>query len=244
LSATPGKAGSAGTEKTLFLADRFQWYLVSPVIPQGYESNPLKYFREKGYLANPHHILVNSHQEYALTEQEIEQMKAEPDLPKGFLKRLASDNKRNRLIINRLLQIPKGKPTLFYACTVEHAYFISVILEASGGRSAAAISADTPMTIRRGLIEKFKNGEIDFLCNFGVLTTGFDAPKTECIAISRPTTSVVLYEQIVGRGLRGPKFNGTESCDVIDFADNITRHGQPISYARFQPLWVTEKEED
>jgi len=243
LTATPGKAGRDGTDRTLFLADRFQWYLVSPKLPQSYESNPLKYFREKGYLANPHHILVHSHQEYSLSDQEIEQMKSEPDLPTGFLKRLASDNKRNTLIIKRLLQIPKGKPTLFYACTVEHAYFISVILEASGGRSAAAISADTPMTIRRGLIEKFKRGEIDFLCNFGVLTTGFDAPKTECIAISRPTTSEVLYEQIVGRGLRGPKFGGTENCDVIDFADNIRRLGQPLSYARFQHIWATDKVE-
>jgi len=243
LTATPGKAGIDSTEKTLFLADRFQWYLVSPKIPKGYESNPLKYFREKGYLANPHHKLVHSHQEYELTDQEIEQMKLEPDLPTGFLKRLAGDNRRNTLIIKRLLQIPMGKPTLFYACTVEHAYFVSVILEASVGRSAAAISSDTPMTIRRGLIEKFKGGEIDFLCNFGVLTTGFDAPKTECIAIARPTTSEVLYEQIVGRGLRGPKFGGTESCDVIDFADNIKRLGQPLSYARFQHLWVTDVEE-
>ena len=244
LTATPGKAGSAGTERTLFLADRFQWYLVSPKLPPVYGKNPLKYFRDEGYLANPHHILVNSRQEYELTEQEVEQMKSEPDLPKGFLKRLANDNKRNTLIIKRLLKIPKGKPTLFYACTVEHAYFISVILEASGGRSAAAISSDTPMTIRRGLIEKFKKGELDFLCNFGVLTTGFDAPKTECIAIARPTTSEVLYEQIVGRGLRGPKFSGTVDCDVIDFADNIKRLGQPLSYARFQHLWVTEKKED
>ncbi len=243
LTATPGKAGSAGQEKTLFLADRFEWYLVSPELPHVYESNPLKYFREKKYLANPHHILVNSHREYELTEQEVEQMESEPDLPTDFLKRLASDNKRNTLIIKRLLQIPKGKPTLFYACTVEHAYFISVILEASGGRSAAAISSDTPLTIRRGLIEKFKKGEIDFLCNFGVLTTGFDAPKTECIAIARPTRSDVLYEQIVGRGLRGPKFNGTVSCDVIDFADNIIRLGKPLSYARFQHLWVTEEKE-
>ncbi len=85
LTATPGKAGSAGQEKTLFLADRFEWYLVSPELPHVYESNPLKYFREKKYLANPHHILVNSHREYELTEQEVEQMESEPDLPTDFL---------------------------------------------------------------------------------------------------------------------------------------------------------------
>lgn len=239
LTATPGRA----EEQTLLLADRFHWYLVKPQLEPAYEQNPLKYFREKGYLATPHHILVHSRQEYSLTDEEVEQMKLDPDLPAGLLKRLANDKRRNSLIVKRLLQIQEGKPTLVYACTVEHAYFLSIILETAGNRKAAAISSDTPMTIRRGLIGKFKSGEIDFLCNFGVLTTGFDAPKTECIAIARPTTSAVLYEQIVGRGLRGPQFGGTEGCDVIDFADNIKRLGQPLSYARFQHLWATEREE-
>ena len=100
------------------------------------------------------------------------------------------------------------------------------------------------MTIRRGVIEDFRSGKIEFLCNFGVLTTGFDAPKTECIAIARPTTSEVLYEQIVGRGLRGPEFGGTETCLVMDFADNIKRLGRPLSYLRFKHPWATHKEED
>ncbi len=91
--------------------------------------------------------------------------------------------------------------------------------------------------MRRQLIKDFNQGQVNFLCNFGVLTTGFDAPKTECIVICRPTTSVVLYEQIVGRGLRGPKFGGTETCDVIDFADNINRLGPPLAYFRFNDFW-------
>lgn len=84
---------------------------------------------------------------------------------------------------------------------------------------------------------------MQFLCNFGVLTTGFDAPKTECIAICRPTTSEVLYEQIVGRGLRGPKFGGTKECLVIDFADNILRLGPPLAYERFKNFWIREEVE-
>lgn len=97
------------------------------------------------------------------------------------------------------------------------------------------------MTIRRGLIQDFKNQKIQFLCNYGVLTTGFDAPKTTYIAIARPTTSQVLYEQIVGRGLRGPKFGGTEYCTIIDFADNLGRHGKALAYARFSDFWEEER---
>ena len=60
--------------------------------------------------------------------------------------------------------------------------------------------------------------------------------------ICRPTTSVILYEQIVGRGLRGPKFGGTEECTIIDFADNINRLGGPLAYQRFAEDWQWDEE--
>jgi len=110
-------------------------------------------------------------------------------------------------------------------------------------RKAAAVSSKSPMTLRRSLIQKFKDGEIEFLCNYGVLTTGFDAPKTECIALCRPTTSEVLYEQIIGRGLRGKKFGGTQKCTIIDFADNILRLGRPLAYERFSDYWSNGRTE-
>jgi superfamily II DNA or RNA helicase len=94
------------------------------------------------------------------------------------------------------------------------------------------------------MIHDFKERKLEFLCNYGVLTTGFDAPKTECIALCRPTTSEVLYEQIIGRGLRGPQFGGTPECTIIDFADNIRRLGPPLAYARFADFWSDEKTEE
>jgi DNA repair protein RadD len=112
-----------------------------------------------------------------------------------------------------------------------------------GARGAGALSADTPLTVRRALIRDFKEGRIEFLCNYGVLTTGFDAPKTQCIALCRPTTSDVLYEQIIGRGLRGPTFGGTADCTILDFADNILRLGPPLAYKRFADFWTAETNE-
>ncbi|WP_282434523.1 DEAD/DEAH box helicase, partial [Desulfotomaculum copahuensis] len=215
--------------------------LPTPALGEEYSTNPVKYFRDNGYLANPRHIVCKMSMEYELTDSEIEQLKKENDVPAGFRKRLASNLNRNIFIIKRLLKINNGCPTIVYACTVEHAYFLSVMLTAIGERTAAAISSDTPMTIRRGIIHDFKNGKIEYLFNYGVLTTGFDAPKTECIAICRPTTSEILYEQILGRGLRGPVFGGTKECLVIDFADNIKRLGKPLAYARFEEFWVEER---
>jgi superfamily II DNA or RNA helicase len=69
-----------------------------------------------------------------------------------------------------------------------------------------------------------------------VLTTGFDAPKVQAIVIARPTVSPVLYEQMIGRGMRGPRFGGTERCLVVDVADNIQFGGQ-MAFTRYEEYW-------
>ncbi|MDD3654712.1 MAG: DEAD/DEAH box helicase [Desulfotomaculaceae bacterium] len=244
LTATPGRAGVNKIDEIYKLTNRFEIFLIKPELGEKYSDDPVKYFRENGYLANPRHIVCEMGKEYELTDSDIEQMNKENDVPAGFRKRLAWDRERNIHIIKRLMKIKKGCPTIVYACTVEHAYFLSVMMTAISGRRTAAVSSDTSMTIRRGIIRDFKNGKIDFLFNYGVLTTGFDAPKTECIVICRPTTSDILYEQILGRGLRGPKFRGTKECQIIDFADNIKRLGKPLAYARFKDYWIEESIED
>ncbi len=232
LTATPGRPDPE-TDK---LVGRFEAYLIKPDLGPEYEQYPLRYFRKHKFLAQAHHILYRSGCEYKLTDNEVEKVEKEEDLPSEFLKRLADDNRRNRFIVQRLLDLPKGTSTLVYACTVEHAYFLSNLLSAKGRRSGA-VSSETPITLRRALIHDFKEKKIEFLCNYGVLTTGFDAPKVNCIALCRPTTSAVLYEQIIGRGLRGPRFDGTPECEIIDFADNIHRLGPPLAYKRFEYLW-------
>ncbi|MCF1439573.1 MAG: ATP-dependent helicase, partial [Shewanella sp.] len=86
------------------------------------------------------------------------------------------------------------------------------------GESVALITAETPNDERDRLLKAFKRRDIKFLVNVAVLTTGFDAPHVDFIAILRPTESVSLYQQMVGRGLRLAE-NKTE-CLVIDYAAN------------------------
>lgn len=105
------------------------------------------------------------------------------------------------------------------------------------GYSAAFIDSDTKISLRRRMIAEFKNKNIQFLFNYGVLTTGFDAPKVEYIVLARPIRSEILYEQIIGRGIRGPKFGGTELCTIIDFFDNSIIQGEPRSFERFRDYW-------
>ena len=240
LTATPGRAGMNSPQEIVKLVGRFDVHLIKPELGNEYITDPLRFFREHKYLAHAHHVVCRSGLEYELTDEELGELERVSDLPPRFLKRLAADRERNLLVVRRLLELPRGTPTLVYACTVEHAHFLAAILTAQG-RKAVAVSADTSMTIRRGLVQNFKDGKIEFLCNYGVLTTGFDAPLTECIVLCRPTTREVLYEQIIGRGLRGRKFGGTEKCTIIDFADNIRRLGPPLAYARFLDFWTVDE---
>ena len=89
------------------------------------------------------------------------------------------------------------------------------------GIKAVHLDGTTNRARRQSLIAAFRSGTVQVLCNFALLSTGFDAPKVDTIFIARPTGSIVLYSQIIGRGLRGPAIGGTEKCRVIDVIDNI-----------------------
>lgn len=239
LSATPGRTKIEEEGKKL--VNLFEANLIMPEFEEEdeqYRSCPLKYFKDKKYLSITKHIFYTDGKEYQLTEQEVEKMGQELDAeyPNVFLKRLAKDMESNKRILDKILEIPEKQPTLIYACTVEQAkQFTWCMLHE--GRSAAYIDSNTNRNIRRRVIEKFKKGEIQFLFNYGVLTTGFDAPKVENIVLARPIRSEILYEQIIGRGIRGPEFGGTDFCTIIDYFDNILVQGVPQSFERFKKYW-------
>jgi superfamily II DNA or RNA helicase len=80
----------------------------------------------------------------------------------------------------------------------------------------------TPKTERLRLIDEYKNEDAapKILCNYGVLTTGFDAPQTSAAVIARPTRSLVLYSQMVGRAIRGPKAGGNTTAEIVTVVDS------------------------
>ena len=76
------------------------------------------------------------------------------------------------------------------------------------------------------------------LLNYGILSTGFDATNIRSVIIARPTTSIVLYSQMIGRGLRGPKMGGADECKLIDIKDNISAFGNIEDvYGYFEGYW-------
>ncbi len=122
------------------------------------------------------------------------------------------------------------KSCLVFTSGVEHGMHVAKTLEKLGQR-VATVFGDTLDFVRDQTLADFKAGKIKYLVNVNVLTTGFDAPNIDCIAMLRPTLSPGLYYQMVGRGFR--LCEGKKNCLVLDFGGNILRHG-PVDSIRIK----------
>jgi len=122
------------------------------------------------------------------------------------------------------------KSCLVFATGVSHARHVADKLR-SVGHEVAAVFGDTLPFERDEAIGNFKAGKVKYLVNVNVLTTGFDAPNVDCVALLRPTMSPGLYSQMVGRGFR--LHPGKGDCLVLDFGGNILRHG-PVDAIRIK----------
>ena len=92
------------------------------------------------------------------------------------------------------------------------------------GEVAQIITGETPKSEREQLLSDFKSGKIKVICNVGVLTTGFDYPELDTIVLGRPTISLALYYQMVGRGIR--IHPDKEFAYIVDLCDNFKRFGK------------------
>jgi DNA repair protein RadD len=120
-------------------------------------------------------------------------------------------------------QTQDRKSVLIFASGVRHGQHVVQRLKTEHGVECGFVTGETPSGERDRLLERFKSGELRFLCNVNVLTTGFDAPNVDCVVLLRPTMSPGLYYQMVGRGFRLAP--GKQNCLVLDFGGNVLRHG-------------------
>lgn len=218
LTATPGRS-FIDHEQNRALSDFFFNLIFSIETPEGV--SVISYLRDKNILSK---LLVDpiiSTTEIQMDSSEKKYIEKYFDFPPGFLERIGKDHLRNIEIIKRLeRECQNKKNIIFFSCSVEHSKFICSMLLYLGYK-AVHVDGSTDKGLRKQHINDFKNGLVQVICNYGVLSTGFDAPKTDVICISRPTASIVLYSQMVGRGLRGPGIGGTPTCKLINVRDNI-----------------------
>lgn len=139
----------------------------------------------------------------------------------------AVDNEdKNEEVVSEVIRLAGDrKAWLFFCSGVAHAEHIKEVL-ISQGIIAECITGETNQKERAQIIADYKAGKIKALTNANVLTTGFDYPGIDLIAMLRPTMSASLYVQMAGRGMR-PKTH-TDHCLVLDFAGVVETHG-PIT---------------
>ena len=128
-----------------------------------------------------------------------------------------------------------------FCAGVEHAAHVRDALRALGVR-AETVTGKTQKQERDRLIRSFRAGQIRCLTNCSVLTTGFDAPQIDLIAMLRPTMSPGLYIQMVGRGTRLAD-GKTDGCLVLDFAGNVKRHG-PVDTIKVDHGHIASKNDE
>jgi DNA repair protein RadD len=175
-------------------------------------------------------------EELELTDDDIERIDQELSL--------RADRPQRRLVVlQHVLSVchdPKNS-VLYFGPSVLDAECMAFLLRQEGV-PAAVVSGSTREVTRRKLISDFKAKRLRVLCNCEVLTTGFDAPRVTHLVMARPTVSRVLYEQMVGRGLRGSVFGGTDECVIIDCEDNYKDADRlPLGYKDFRDIWKPKR---
>ncbi|WBE26114.1 DEAD/DEAH box helicase [Denitrificimonas caeni] len=174
---------------------------------------PLIYMINRGYLTKPDLVdaTVAQYDFSALAQNRFGEY-AEKDVNEL----LGKHQRVTRAIIEQVVELAVARQAvMIFAATVDHAKEITGYLPPE---QTALITGATDQRERDALIQRFKQRQLKYLVNVSVLTTGFDAPHVDFIAILRPTQSVSLYQQIVGRGLRLDE--GKTDCLVIDYTGN------------------------
>lgn len=142
------------------------------------------------------------------------------------LQRAVDTADQNEAVVREVIaRAGDRKAWLFFCTGVAHAQHVAEVLQ-EYGIAAACVTGDTPKAERAAILAAFKAGKLRALTNANVLTTGFDYPDIDLIAMLRPTMSPSLYVQMAGRGMR-PKSH-TDHCLVLDFAGVVEMHG-PIT---------------
>lgn len=219
LTATPGRTWNDIT-KDEELAEFFGGSKVVLEV-KGYD-NPVEYLLAEGYLARPEFSKIEYQAESSPSPEALKRLARLDDYSDDLLDKFAADTRRNLAVIDGVRQlIDRGhQRIILFAASVGHAEDLAAALSAYGIESLV-VTGNTPSGRRSAILKTFKSSVSKpiVVCNFGVLTTGFDAPKTSAAIIARPTKSLVLFSQMVGRATRGTKAGGNAACEILTVHD-------------------------
>jgi superfamily II DNA or RNA helicase len=204
------------------------------------DKGAIEYLRDKGVLAHAKSEVLTVDSDINLSPKELKQVSELFEIPASVLDKIGKNSIRNAEILAKIKQLITSKAAssiIFFGTSVEHSVLICSLLKFLDIK-AEHVDGTTARSTRDSIIERFRNQEINVLCNYEVLSTGFDAPKVDCVFLARPTASVVLYSQMIGRGLRGPAIGGKENCLIVNVKDNfINLPSIEKMYKVFEDYW-------
>lgn len=244
LTATPGRTWNDRNADSE-LADFFHGNKVILDI-EGY-ANPVDYLVSEGYLAKANFSTLNSESGLNLSEDDLTKLAADAEIPESILFRLEEDDQRNIRIIAKIEEmVRRHNRIIVFAASVRHAHLIASILDLRGTTSFV-VTGTTDSIMRDRILVKFKGDDPNpvVIVNYGVLTTGFDAPKTSAALIARPTKSLVLYSQMVGRAIRGVRAGGNAEAEIVTVTDpGLPGFGDVAdAFTNWEDVWSSSENE-
>lgn len=151
------------------------------------------------------------------------------DFSESELEAILAQEKMLHAVVAPTIELAGDLPALVFCVTIQHAELLRDVLNRYKPGCAAAICKDTPKDRRRELIRDYKAGRVQFLLSVGVFTEGFDAPATALVVMARPTKSIVVYTQALGRGTRPLPgiIDGLEEAAAEERRTAISRSAKP-----------------
>ena len=256
LTATPGRTTLTSDENKL-LSNMFENRLIGIDVDvvnqvnmsQGAflnhqaESNAIHYFQNARILSKIKKDQLTYTEQF--TDAQLQSIKTKMlengyvDFTKTALETIGKNRSRNKAILDKLRELSTEQvPTIVFACSVAHAKLLSFMLSLEDIPNALVLGEMNPVD-RAEAIASFKDRQnpVNILINYEVLTTGFDSTNIRCVFITRPTQSIVLYSQMLGRGLRGPMMGGNAECLLVDIKDNLGRYDADMAFSHFDAYW-------
>jgi len=218
LTATPGRSWSE-IEEDKRLSDFFDGQKVLLEV-EGYD-DPVSFLMEERYLARPEFKQLEAPSDLHFEKSDQALVEDEPEISAETLEKLGRDAARTEAVLGAIVDATRRHDRIIvFAPSVENAKLLQAMLSIRD-IEALFVSGETETAERSRRIRRYKSNAKKkiVMLNFGVLTTGFDAPQTSCAIIARPTRSLVLYSQMVGRATRGIRAGGNETAEIITVTD-------------------------
>lgn len=201
VTATPMRTKSGETLKHIFDKLVFKYDLISAI--------------KDGWLCNIHNLSAE-------TKIDISKVRiTNGDFNSKDLAQKVNTDARNQFIVDTYLKEAQKGATLVFTVDKNHNEALKKRFNDSG-IDAEVVDSDTPKDQRKDILDRFKNQDLPVLINCGIFTEGTDIPNVMNILMAKPTKSLILYTQILGRGTR--LHEGKDKCVVIDFVDNNSKH--------------------